>query len=168
MEILLTLFTFAVIGGIARAAVIFVQWFKKQSGADIAKLAMRPELNQMCQRLNIAVQTLWVFIALVITAEFESSILNIHTFIIGASVSAPVIVYNGMRWVLDISKWSWWAFAAGLCLLFIGGLPLDGYMHNEQVTGTLSKMILAYCLFNVIGYFPAFLAYIGKRKSSKS
>lgn len=167
MEIIALIITFGLIGAISRGAVLFVQWYRSQSGDSLERVSSNPKLKQVLERLNLAVQALWVFIAILTAAEFESSILNLHAFIICASVGSPVIVYSGMRWVLDLNNWSWWAFIMGLCLTFLGGLSLGNYMHSEQFIGTMAGMISIFCLFSIIGYFPPLLAYAGRRKSSK-
>lgn len=75
MEIIALIITFGLIGAISRGAVLFVQWYRSQSGDSLERVSSNPKLKQVLERLNLAVQALWVFIAILTAAEFESSIL---------------------------------------------------------------------------------------------
>lgn len=168
MDLIVLLITFGLIGGISRGAIVIVQWYRRQTTDQLIKLSENPIINQIWQRLNLALQMGWVFIAFLIMSKYEDSLLSVHALIISISISSPVIVYSGMRWIRGDDKWSAKAFAAGTLLVVVVSSPLSDYMYESQFIGTLSCIISIFLVFNLIGSCQTLLAYAGHKKSIKS
>ncbi|MGH1397823.1 MAG: hypothetical protein ACRBCT_01265 [Alphaproteobacteria bacterium] len=154
MEILTAILVFMLVGGIARAAVIFFQESGKENTASLKRFESLEGYNQSFKRVALILQAIWLFWALFITNQHESSLLSLDTFIIFSGLSLPVITFYSIKWLVQSDIWPTWGLISGSCAQILAAVPLGDAIHGEDLTAMLIAMAIALNVFYMCANFP--------------
>lgn len=170
MDILIAIFTFAMIGGIARAAVLAVQAWKSGNRFSLKQIDVTDVHKSTCKRVSMVFQGLWLFTVLVIVSGMSDWVSGVYAIVACMALSAPVLTLQGGNWVLQDARWPVWVLLIGVGIQVgaMGVIEDYFYDHDDFVWSAIAAVscfLGCYILQNGIAFWNWILSRFEFKKN---
>jgi len=152
MGLIATVVAFMIVGGIARTVILIIQSVKSENSPF--KPYEEPQSYRAFPKISLVFQGLWLFCAILITREYESSLLNLDTLTILIGLSMPVSAFYIIRWLCPMKIWPAWVLVLGSITQFLAVMSLGDVFRYHSIEDIIALMIIVFNAIYVSHNFP--------------